>query len=214
MVLSVLPPRVTPTWETTRPFTTALAPRTLLDRADDPPARRATGSAAALRCCQRTSQATDCEMGSTRLIPAALSTHRRPAWQWIVRVEERPMTGIDYSLLDRDADALYLAIGEALLAGELKSKDADDDEKRETGRAWFEQNLQVFRKAVCTSVRIRKVVFGPGKVERNTLFAALVDTLAALNGFQVPVAVVSAQLIHYGLGRLCPNLGPVETRDE
>jgi hypothetical protein len=112
----------------------------------------------------------------------------------------------DFSLLDLDSDALYAAIGRAVLATELKSKEPSDEESRDVGRAWFEQNLDTFRKAVCTSVAVRRLIFGPGKAERNMLFAAVIDTLAAAGGFQVPVAVVSAQLVHYGLGRLCPNL--------
>ena len=113
---------------------------------------------------------------------------------------------LDYSLLDLDSEALYTLIGRAVLASELKSAEPGDEESRSTGRAWFEQNLDTFRRAVCTSVRIRQQVFAPGKVERNMLFATVVDALAAIGGFPVPVMVISAQIVHFGLGRLCPNL--------
>ncbi|RJL35817.1 hypothetical protein [Bailinhaonella thermotolerans] len=111
-----------------------------------------------------------------------------------------------HSLLDLDSDTLYILIGRAVLAAELKSTEPEDEESRATGRAWFERNLATFRKAVCSSVRIRRQVLAPGKVERNMLFAGLVDALAAAGGFPVPVTVIAAQIVHFGVGRLCPNL--------
>jgi hypothetical protein len=113
---------------------------------------------------------------------------------------------LDSSLLDLDPDTLDIMLGRAVLAGELKSAPPGDEESRSAGRAWFERNLAELRKAVCTSVHVRRLAFGPDKVERNMLFAAIVDTLATIGKFPVPLAVVSAQIMHYGLGKLCANL--------
>jgi hypothetical protein len=131
----------------------------------------------------------------------SLAASSRPLWSGVQMSEPA-----DLALLDLDSDALYMAIGRAVLAAELKSKEPGDEESRDAGRAWFEHNLDAFRKAVCTSIRVRRLIFSPGSVERNMLFAAIIDALAAAGGFQVPVTVVSAQLVHYGLGKLCPNL--------
>jgi hypothetical protein len=50
---------------------------------------------------------------------------------------------------------------------------------------------------------VRKDLFGKDKQDRNVLFGTVIDTLAKLGGFPVPVAAIAAKLIHYGLEQLC-----------
>ena len=114
----------------------------------------------------------------------------------------------DIELLELDDDALDLLIGTAVLAHELQSKEPSEHDRRSAGRVWFEHNLDQFRKVICTSTVIRRIMFSPDASDRDTLFAAVIDTVAVLRGLQAPVAVVAARLTHYGLDRLCPNVAP------
>jgi hypothetical protein len=116
-------------------------------------------------------------------------------------------TSNDLSLLDRSADEIDLILGEELVADEFGAKDLTDVEKQATGRRWFASHLGEFRQALCGS-SIRTKVFAPAKSDRNALFAAVVDTLAKAAGWPVPVAVLSAKLIHYGLDQLCEGGEP------
>jgi hypothetical protein len=112
-------------------------------------------------------------------------------------------THADQSFLDMSSDELEVFIGTALLRDEFGSKDVSDAEKRAVAQRWFSSNLDEFRTAICGSGIIQDKLFGPQHAERNLLFGAVVDALGALRGLPVPVAALSAQVIHYGLRQLC-----------
>jgi hypothetical protein len=108
----------------------------------------------------------------------------------------------DLSLLEMPVSQLDLMIGDALVAEEFGAKDLTDAEKQATARRWFDSRLEDFRHAICVASPLRTRIFAPEKLDRNTLFAAVIDALSKILGMPVPVAVVSARLIHYGLDKL------------
>jgi hypothetical protein len=110
----------------------------------------------------------------------------------------------ELALLDAPDDELDLLLGEALVADEFGAKDLSDTEKRAAGRRWFDAHLAEFRHAICVESPLRAKLFSAEKMERTALFAAVVDTLGTgALGLPVPVAVLSARLIKYGLDKLC-----------
>ena len=109
-------------------------------------------------------------------------------------------------LLDMSIDDLDLEIGRSLLADELGSKDISDSEVRSAARRWLQSNLVRFRTGVCSSTMVRDQLMGKSKKTRNELFAAVLDALLKVGGLgPVPVASLTARLIHYGLEQLCPE---------
>jgi hypothetical protein len=108
----------------------------------------------------------------------------------------------DLALLDLPTWQLDVMLGEALTAGEFGSRDLTDIEKQSAARRWLSANLDRIRDAVCGS-RVRTVLFGAETEKRNLLFAAVADALGTLRGLPVPVSVLSARLIHYGLDGIC-----------
>jgi hypothetical protein len=113
----------------------------------------------------------------------------------------------DLSLLSKSTGELEIMLGEALVADEFGAKDLTKAEKQATARRWFALHLGEFRQAVCTS-QIRTKIFSSAKSNRNALFAAVVDALGSVAGLPVPVAVLSARIIHYGLDQLCGEAKP------
>ena len=113
-------------------------------------------------------------------------------------------------LLDKSPDELDLLLGEALVADEFGAKDLSNVEKQATARRWFQSHVNEFKEAVCVS-SIRTKVFAAKKADRNTLFAAVFDALGKLVGIPVPIAVLSARLIHYGLDQLCADESATKT---
>jgi hypothetical protein len=105
-------------------------------------------------------------------------------------------------LLNKSAHELEIMMGEALVADEFGAKDLTNVEKQATARRWFAAHLSEFREALCVSP-IRTEIFSAAKSDRNMLFAAVVDGLGKIHGLPVPVAVLSARLVHYGLDQLC-----------
>jgi hypothetical protein len=95
-------------------------------------------------------------------------------------------------------------MGDALFAYEFGSKPASDSEKREVARRWFEVQKARLQEVICGNKLIRELLFAKNQQERNVLFASVIDALTCHFGSSpVPVAVISAKLIHYGLDRLC-----------
>ncbi|MBI4277569.1 MAG: hypothetical protein HY660_03850 [Armatimonadetes bacterium] len=110
----------------------------------------------------------------------------------------------DADLLAKSADDLDLEIGRTLLADQLGSKDVTDSEAKAAARRWLAANLDGFRRAVCTNAVVRGQLMAQTSKTRNELFAAVLDALLKVGGGGiVPVATLSARLIHYGLDRLC-----------
>ncbi|MER7623831.1 hypothetical protein [Streptomyces sp. NPDC126503] len=105
-------------------------------------------------------------------------------------------------------DELDLIIGAALLADDFGAKDYSESEKRAAARRWFRANLAEFRSLVCGNEAVNRAFSSKNK-DRNTLLSALADVLASRYGMQVPVAALSAQLLHFGLEKLCPSLAAI-----
>lgn len=111
----------------------------------------------------------------------------------------------DLTYLRMAPQDLDISIGTSLLEGTFGAKAATDEEKQSATAQWFAANLERFRKSVCGSDLIRKKLFGKDQQDRNVLFGTVIDTLAKLGGFPVPVAAIAAKLIHYGLDQLCQD---------
>jgi hypothetical protein len=107
-------------------------------------------------------------------------------------------------VLNMTADDLDLIIGESLLEKYMGAKPASNSEKIAVAGRWFESNLNRFHNAVCPNPVVQKYLLGKDNETRNELFAAVVDALLTLGGVgTIPIAVLSARLIHYGLDQLC-----------
>jgi hypothetical protein len=118
------------------------------------------------------------------------------------------MTG-DTNVLDLSQDEIDALIGDALLADEFGAKPASAAEKRQAARLWFQSNLGKIRTAVCPNLFVKSFLLGKDNKTRNELLAAVVDALLKLGGWGVvPVAVLSARIINYGLDQLCPSEKP------
>ena len=109
----------------------------------------------------------------------------------------------DLKYLQMSPHDLELSIGASLLEDSFGAKPATDAEKRSAAAQWFSANLDRFRHGVCGNHLIRSSMFGKDKQDRNVLFGTVIDTLAKLGGFPIPVAAIAAKLIHYGLDQLC-----------
>jgi hypothetical protein len=112
----------------------------------------------------------------------------------------------DLKYLQMSPQDLDLTIGASLLDDSFGAKPTTDTEKRSAAAAWFAANLGRFRQGVCGNHLIREDMFGNDKQDRNLLFGTVIDTLAKLGGFPVPVAVIAAKLIYYGLDHLCMDV--------
>ncbi|MET7367600.1 hypothetical protein ABZS61_17430 [Streptomyces sp. NPDC005566] len=99
-------------------------------------------------------------------------------------------------------DDLELIFGEALLADEFGAKDQSDGEKRAAARRWFQAQLSGLRTLVCQNPSIAGYL-GPEAKDRNALLSVLIDILGSQYGQTVPVAALSAQVLHYGIDKLC-----------
>jgi hypothetical protein len=113
-------------------------------------------------------------------------------------------TADQLALLDVPSSELDLIIGEAVVAGEFGAKDLTDAEKQSTARAWLEVHRKEFRRAICVDSPVRAHVSTAESMDRTTLFAGVMDAVATVTlGIPVPVAVLSARLVKYGLDKLC-----------
>lgn len=111
----------------------------------------------------------------------------------------------DLKYLRMSPQELDLAIGASLLEDAFGAKPATDAEKTSAAAQWYFANLIRFQRGVCGNQLICKQLFGKDKLDRNVLFGTVIDTLAKLGGFPVPVAAIAAKLIHYGLDQLCAD---------
>ncbi|MEU5069179.1 hypothetical protein AB0G95_34630 [Streptomyces virginiae] len=111
------------------------------------------------------------------------------------------------TVLSLSQDELELIIGAALLADEFGAKDQSDGERRAAARRWFLAQLSSLRALVCQHPAIVEHL-GPEAKDRNAVLSVLIDILGSRYGQTVPVAALSAQLLHYGIDKLCPCPGP------
>ena len=114
---------------------------------------------------------------------------------------------IEEECLAKSIDQLDLEIGRSILAEELGSKEASDREARSTAHRWLLTNIDRFRSSICSSPIVCEQLMGKNTKSRNELFAAVMDALLQIGGLgPVPVASLTARLLHYGLENLCPNI--------
>ncbi|MET8682527.1 hypothetical protein ABZW18_34510 [Streptomyces sp. NPDC004647] len=113
------------------------------------------------------------------------------------------VTQSDLALLDLPERQLDVMLGEALTAEEFGKRDYSDIERQAVARRWLTANLGRIRSAVCGPA-LRAVLRSAEAEKRNLLFAAVADALiVGFQGLPVPVAVLAARLVHYGLDDLC-----------
>lgn len=115
------------------------------------------------------------------------------------------MSFLSQDYLAKSPDELDLLIGGALLAEGFGAKDPSDSDRRVAARRWFQANLSEFRALICGNQAVA-AAFTPSGRDRNALLSALVDVLGSQYGMTVPVTALSAQIIHYGVDKLCPSL--------
>lgn len=115
------------------------------------------------------------------------------------------------TVLQMSSDELDLIIGESLLEDEFGSKPVSNAEKRSVALNWFRDNINRFHEAICTSAFMRQYMLGKDNKTRNEILAAVVDALLKLGGWgTIPITVLGARLINYGLDRLCPQIEQVD----
>lgn len=107
----------------------------------------------------------------------------------------------DYSLLELDERELDIAIGSAISEGEFGAKDLTDAEKRRRGNNWFNAQIPDLRTALCAQPFV-DAYLETSTAERE-LFDAIIAVLSSVLGVPVPVGVLAAKTIRYGVGRLC-----------
>ena len=108
------------------------------------------------------------------------------------------------SYLDMSPEELDLEIGRLALAEQFGSKPVSDAEARAVAGRWFAMNLARLRSGVCAHPLVQSQLLDKGAQNRNDLFAAIADAVAKLAAFGiVPVTLLSARLVHYGVNRLC-----------
>lgn len=115
----------------------------------------------------------------------------------------------DYALLRLDEYELDAAIGAAISAGEFGAKDLSESEKQRRGAIWYDLHLPDLRAALCGQAFVAKYTEADSTAERE-LFDAIVALLASAVGVPVPVGVLAAKTIRYGVGRLCAFDEPAE----
>ena len=114
-------------------------------------------------------------------------------------------------VMQLSADELDLIIGDSLLEGEFGSKPVSEAEKRSVAANWFRANLDRFHVAICTSAFVNNYLLGKNNKTRNEILAAVVDALLKLGGWgTIPVVVLGARLMNYGLDQLCPQVNAID----
>src|ERR1044072_6003883 len=97
-------------------------------------------------------------------------------------------------IMRMSADELDLIIGASLLDDGFGSKPVSDAEKRAVALTWFNDNLNRFRQAICTSAFVQNYLLGKENKNRNEIFAAVVDALLKLGGWGIiPITVLGAR---------------------
>lgn len=105
------------------------------------------------------------------------------------------------SLRESDLDVL---IGSVISEGEFGSKGLNPAEIREIGQDWFFERISIFRAAVCTSPAVKSYL-EPGSSTERELYDAILAALAFVTGIPVPLGILAAKVLRYGLDRLCPR---------
>jgi hypothetical protein len=114
--------------------------------------------------------------------------------------------------LQKSVDELDIELGRLLLADEFGFKPITEAHAKATARHWLAANIVRFRNVVCTHPVIQKQLLHKQAQTRNELFLAVADALVRLQGLDgIPVALLAARLIHYGLEKLCAEMSKEHT---
>ena len=114
------------------------------------------------------------------------------------------MTEDGHQYLSLSEAELDLRLGDALYADDFGAKDPTDADKRRRAEHWFASQLGEFERAVCAQGVVKRYLEKKDGAERE-LFDALVAALAALTGVRVPVGVLAAKIVRFGVTRLCTS---------
>jgi hypothetical protein len=110
----------------------------------------------------------------------------------------------DLKYLNMGEDDLLFVIGESLLRDTLSERPSDRRSVLQTAQRWFTGNLGTFKKMICENSHVCAQL-SSDKNDRNVLFGIVFDCLAG-TVWDVPVGALTAQILVYGLPKLCPNL--------
>ena len=113
----------------------------------------------------------------------------------------------DSNLLSLTEQELDMRLGEALCADDFGAKDLTDADKRRRAENWFSARKGQFQKAVCSDSFVQNYVQNKNAVERE-LFDAVLSALVVLVGIPVPIGVLAAKIVRYGVTNLCPCTTP------
>jgi hypothetical protein len=111
----------------------------------------------------------------------------------------------DLRYLDMGEDELLLVIGQSLLSDTLSERPADNRDVRQSARRWFDQQTLKLKALICDNPGICSQL-SRDKNDRNVLFGILFDALAGTL-WGVPVGALTAQILIFGIAKLCPELG-------
>lgn len=109
----------------------------------------------------------------------------------------------DYDLMALSDAELNLRLGTALYEDDFGSISPTDMERRRRAERWFALQLHDFQRVVCGNAYVKRYAQSKDAVERE-LFDAVVSALAALTGIPVPVGVLAAKIVRFGVANLCP----------
>lgn len=106
-------------------------------------------------------------------------------------------------LLELSEAELDVRLGEALYGEEFGAKEPTDAEKRRRAEHWFAGQRAQLQQAICGQPFVQRYVQKKDAIERE-LFDAVLSAVASLAGLPVPVAVLAAKIVRYGVTNLCP----------
>lgn len=117
----------------------------------------------------------------------------------------------DYDLLDLDETQLDVLIGEALLRDMPGASEASDGDKVLATTSWFVRVRLELAGSVCQSPSVIRYLSKDGAAERE-VFDAVVAALGFVAGIPVPLSLLAAKIVRFGVTRLCseaPTQGEV-----
>src|SRR5215813_6587867 len=115
------------------------------------------------------------------------------------------MTDEGLNLLTLSESELDRLIGDALYADDFVAKAPTDTDKRLRAERWFASRSGEFRQVICGQRIVKRYVQNKDSVERE-LFDFLVATLATVPGIPVPMGVLAAKIVRFGVTNLCTGL--------
>lgn len=118
-------------------------------------------------------------------------------------------------LLALTEQELDLQLGDALYADDFGAKDPTDADKRRRATTWFAAQKASLQQAVCSQPVVQRYVQKEDAIERE-LFDAVLSAIASMAGVPVPVGVLAAKIVRYGVSNLCqwdPDAPAASARD-